>query len=252
MIRKRALLALVAGLLLGFASFGYAQAPVSKDPETSIEIVEVLASTMASGSADIISTISNNTVIDIDGVRHTTFENSGIGNTGFVDVNQDTGAGSNQSNVRVLALSGLDGGGQVRENILTGVLTTTNNSVLTVGGERSNTITGSFGGTVGVVGINQSSGSLNQEANVMVMTVGLGYTTDTGDLPEVVSVEAAALAHMKADNEVDPDSDPGPRADILVDNFAGFKGFAQVNQGSGNLNFLTNSISLSVSTIEVR
>ena len=248
MTGKKALFALTAGLLLGFASLGYAQ----EEAENGIEIVEVLASTMVSGTADLISTISNNTVIDINGVRHTTFENSGILNTGFVMVNQDAGTGNNQANVRVLALTGLNGGGQIRENLLTGILTTTNNTVLTVGGERSNTITGSFGGTVGVVGINQSSGSLDQEANLMVMTVGLGYTTDTGDWPEVVSVEGAALGHVKAGNEVDPASDPGPQSNILVYNFEGFRGFAQVNQSTGNLNFLTNSMSLSVRTLEIR
>jgi predicted double-glycine peptidase len=215
MKRVKALLALAAGLLLGFASFGYAQPPASKHSETKIEIIEVLASTMASGAADLISTISNNDITDINGVRHTTFENSGILNIGFVDVNQDTGTGSNQSNVRVLALSGRDGGGQVHENLLTGILTTTNNKVLTIGGERSNTITGSFDGTVGVVGINQSSGSLNHEANLMVMTVGIAYT-DTGDLPDVVSVESAALGHVKADNEVDPASAPGDQQHIAI------------------------------------
>jgi hypothetical protein len=71
-------------------------------------------------------------------------------------------------------------------------------------------------------------------------------------LPDVVTVKSAALAHVKADNEVDPASDPGPQADILVDNFEGFLGFAQVNQSTGNLNFLTNSISLSVKTVEIR
>ncbi len=242
-MKTRALLAVAAGLLLGFASLGYAQ---------DIETVEVLASTAVSGTADIISTISNNNVVDIDGFRHTTFENAGTFNTGLVMVNQDTGTGNNQSNVRVLALTNLTDGGLIEENLLTVIATTTDNKVLTVGGERSNTITGSFGGTVGVVGINQASGSLNHEINTFVMTAGLGLTTETGELPDVVTVKSAALAHVKSGNEVDPDSAPGPQSNRLVDNFAGFRGFAQVNQATGDLNFLNNNISLSVRTAEIR
>lgn len=240
--------ALCLGLLLALPL--WAQAQTTEEP--GILTVEVLASTAVSGTADLFSNISFNTVIDINGSRHTTFENSGAFNTGLVMINQDTGVGSNQSNVRVLALTDrAPEGAHIEEAMLSASIVSRDNRVLTIGGSRSNTISDSFEGAVGVAGINQASGLLNDETNAFVMTAGLGLSTESGGL-EVLSAKALQLAVVKENNEVDPESAPGPRSDVLTNSFAGFKGFAQVNQASGNLNSLFNGISLSVSTIEVR
>jgi hypothetical protein len=41
----------------------------------------------------------------------------------------------------------------------------------------------------------------------------------------------------------------GPRADILIDSFAGFRGVAQVNQSAGDLNVMGNYVGVSLTTL---
>jgi len=58
----------------------------------------------------------------------------------------------------------------------------------------------------------------------------------------------ADLGGTIADNSV---SSGGNRSDIITDSFTGFRGIAQVNQSSGDLNIVTNSVGFSFTRINV-
>ncbi|HET7853560.1 MAG TPA: hypothetical protein VFM04_03790, partial [Candidatus Methylomirabilis sp.] len=64
--------------------------------------------------------------------------------------------------------------------------------------------------------------------------------------PEVVALGDAALGETIADNSASGSSN---RADIITDSFAGFRGIAQVNQSSGDLNILGNTVGVSFTRI---
>jgi hypothetical protein len=104
-------------------------------------------------------------------------------------------------------------------------------------------LTHSFEGTVGIVGVNQAEGNLNQQANVL--GVGLALS------PEVVVLGDATLAEVHTDNTLTP-GPAGPRADIISTSFADFRGIAQIAQSSGDLNAIGNFLALSFSVVNVQ
>jgi hypothetical protein len=72
--------------------------------------------------------------------------------------------------------------------------------------------------------------------NVVVLGIGVALG------PDVVALGDAALGETIADNSATGSSN---RADIITDSFAGFRGIAQVNQSSGDLNVVGNSVGFS-------
>jgi hypothetical protein len=173
--------------------------------------------------------------------RHVLIQDAFQNNQGIVSVNQEAGNLNNQANIRVLAL-GL-AGSALQGVDLAGSARRIDNTVISSGGERENRIVGSFGGTVGVVGANQSAGNLNQQANVLVLAVGV--TPEPG----LVALGDATLGEVSAHNTLVRKGETGPRADIITDSFGGFRGIAQVNQSSGDLNITGNFFGLSLSVL---
>jgi hypothetical protein len=159
---------------------------------------------------------------------------------GILSINQASGNLNNQANVRVLAFT--DGEGVLYDLSLATSARSIKNTVISYGGEYENRISNSFGGAVGIVGVNQSAGSLNQQVNVVVLGIGVALG------PEVVALGDADLGGTIADNSV---SSGGNRSDIITDSFTGFRGIAQVNQSSGDLNIVTNSVGFSFTRINV-
>jgi hypothetical protein len=176
-------------------------------------------------------------------IRHTLIQDSFQDNRGIVNVNQEAGNLNNQANVRVLAVVAAEG--VVQGFDLTGSVRQTNNILITSGGARENRIIHSFGGTVGIVGANQSSGNLNQQANILLLGIGQALG------PEAVVLGDASLGETKTNNTVQRDLQ-GPRTDLLTDSFTGFRGIAQVSQSSGDLNTISNVLGLSVHVETVR
>jgi hypothetical protein len=173
--------------------------------------------------------------------RHVLIQDAFQNNQGIVSVNQEAGTLNNQANIRVLTL-GL-AGSALQGVDLVGSARRIDNTVISSGGERENRIVNSFGGTVGIVGANQSAGNLNQQANVAV--VGVGVTSEPG----VVALGDATLGEVSANNTLVQRGSAGPRADIITNSFDGFRGVAQVNQSSGDLNITGNFFGLSLSVL---
>jgi len=174
----------------------------------------------------------------VDPVRQSAIEQSFQNNRGIVSVNQDSGDVNNQANIRIIALS-LSGGFVDLQS--TGVAQRSGNTLITSGGSSEDRIAGSFGGTTGLVGVNQSSGSLNQQFNVMM--IGLGVTID----PTSAQLGDSLLATVNggAANSLQ-EGTPRPRSDSIDGSFAGFHGAAQVSQSAGDLNAIGQTMAISV------
>lgn len=183
--------------------------------------------------------LTGNRVEERDVTRHVLIQDAFQNNRGIVSVNQEAGNLNNQANIRVLTL-GPAAGAALQDIEIAGRVQRINNTVISSGGERENRIANSFGETAGIVGANQSAGNLNQQANVLVL--GLG----SGSGPGLVALGDATLGDISTNNTLERKGPAGPRAEIITDAFSGFRGIAQVNQSSGDLNIMGNSVGLSV------
>jgi hypothetical protein len=116
--------------------------------------------------------------------------------------------------------------------------------VISTNGSHEDAIVGSFNDTTGIVGVNQSSGNLNQQANVLVMAVGLRAT------PDVALLDDHALGDVIPTQTDATGGDPtSPRSESIIDSFANFTGIAQVSQSAGNENNISNVIGVSVNVM---
>jgi len=231
--------ALVFLLILG-ASVAYAADGVDVTLTVSgIEGVEAISSAV-SGAALVNQTLIGNYFEERDVISTSIMQGTFVDGRGILSINQASGNINNQANVRVLAFT--DGEGVLYDLSLATSARSIKNTVISYGGEYENRISNSFGGAVGIVGVNQSAGSLNQQVNVVVLGIGVALG------PEVVALGDADLGGTIADNSV---SSGGNRSDIITDSFTGFRGIAQVNQSSGDLNIVTNSVGFSFTRINV-
>jgi len=231
--------ALVFLIILG-ASRAYAADGVDVTLTVSgIEGVEAISSAV-SADALVNQTLIGNRLVERDVISTSIMQDTFVDGRGILSVNQASGNISNQANVRVLAFT--DGEGLLYDLSLATSARSIKNSVIVYGGEREDRISNSFGGAVGIVGVNQSAGSLNQQVNVVVLGIGVALG------PGVVALGDATLGETIADNSASGSSN---RADIITDSFTGFRGIAQVNQSSGDLNVLGNTLGFSFTRINV-
>ena len=213
---------------------------------TGIEGVEAIARTVpgaAGGAAFVNQGLIGNRLEGRNVRSESLIQHSFQNNRGIVSVNQASGSLNNQANLRVLALAEV--GSLVQDLEIWGSTRQINNTLISSGGDREDRIANSFGGTVGIVGANQSSGNLNQQANVLVVGIGVAFG------PEAVSLGDATLREISANNTVKQEGEAGRRAEIITDSFRGFRGIAQVSQSAGDLNTLGNFVGLSLTVVDV-
>jgi hypothetical protein len=163
------------------------------------------------------------------------------GNRGIIGANQNSGNLNNQANVHVIAHN--SGGPTIQLGHAAIDQQLVGNTIVTSGAAREDRIQDSFGGTVGIVGINQSAGNLNNQANVIVITLGIGS--------EFVPLEDSSLGAVNTGNKLIP-GPPGPKSDVILDSFSGFRGLAQVSQSAGDLNSVSNKMNISFSAMTLK
>ncbi len=210
-----------------------------------IEAVAVLADYAGTAAADALFTqrAIGNSVEESNVSRRVVFEGSGLGHTGLVAINQEDGNFNNQVNLRVVAISE---GGALQVSDIDGTMELTGNTVIS-SGARETRIEDSFQGGAGILGINQSAGNLNQQANVLVMTM----TQSLLAAGAVVIGDSTLGAIGGVDDNTLVEDLESPRSDVLVNSLGGFTGYAQVNQSSGDLNRSANLLSVTISVINI-
>jgi hypothetical protein len=214
---------------------------------TGIEEVESLATWSPGGMAVADGAISqgivNSQVVERANDQSATIVDSGIGNAGMVNINQETGALNNQANLVGVAV--VEGGAPAQLSMIYGAMTLTGNAV-TTGGAREARIAGSFGTTAGIVTVNQAAGNMNQQLNALAILMSMSAGPDI----VVVSDAALGLVGTQADNAL-VESAPGPKLAEVTQSFAGFQGLAMVNQAAGEMNRMGAMFTVSVSVMNV-
>jgi hypothetical protein len=171
-------------------------------------------------------------------------------NTGIVGVNQDVGNMVNQANVVALAVTNSETAlthsqaeaDQVntgnssfhRESTAFDIAEPEANPNLTA------TITGSINSNAGVVGVNQNAGNMNNQANLVSMSVGLGSQ---------FALSESALGQVNVGNTVIEVATV--KFDVINNSVNGNSGIVGVNQSVGNMNNQASAVSVAALTSSV-
>jgi hypothetical protein len=177
-----------------------------------------------------------------DNYRTAVIDGSINTNTGIVGVNQDAGNMNNQANVVSIAAVVNDtdpddfsalahaqaDAGQI--NILNSVSSFED---WTKGPQKADLINNSIIGNTGIVGVNQSVGNMNNQANQVVIAVAENA---------LIALADVALGQINAGNVV---MDFGTvRTDVIAGSINGNTGIVGVNQSAGNMNNQINTVNI--------
>ncbi|MGH6751359.1 MAG: hypothetical protein ACREDP_04255, partial [Bradyrhizobium sp.] len=106
------------------------------------------------------------------------------------------------------------------------------------------TIDNSFNNGSGIVGINQTTGNLNQQLTIVAIGIGLNVG------PDAIQVGDAQLGQIgtEADNHRTDDGTLDAGHNTLSNSFNDFSGIAQISQVTGDMNRVTQAVAVSVTT----
>ncbi len=205
----------------------------------------IVAATAGIGSATVEATQSlvGNTVLQEGGEQRVDFSDSGNSLVGILSINQEAGNMNQQANIRSIVIVDAKGGPALLSlDINTSQQLTGNSLVLRDTGPREVSITNSFNGGAGIVGINQSAGNLNQQLGIVVVGIGLNAG------PGAIQLGDAQLGQIgsSADNSLSEEGIQGPRQNTLSNSFNDFSGIAQISQSTGDMNRVTQAVGVSV------
>ncbi len=165
------------------------------------------------------------------------------GIVGIAQVNQSVGNFENQGNVVAMAMGGSAEGVLGDLSAAVSVIYK-DNKVKVKDAALGSHISDSFNNMSGVAQVNQSSGGVNNQHNVLVVGVDLEGAT------EFIALSDDALAVHSGGNEVAVEGDFEPDVS-RTNSFNNFTGIAQVNQVAGFGNTTTQTMAVSVNTINI-
>lgn len=257
---RREILLFGISLLVGFAAAGGAAA----DPPTTLfmspdagllvtmpgvdgvtAIVDATAGD-AEVNVDAVQSLVGNTVTQEGGSMSVDFTGSGNFLRGVLSINQEAGNMNQQANIRAITVVDAGGGlGMVNLDVNTVQELRGNTLTLIDPGPSDVTIQSSFNNGSGIVGINQTAGNLNQQLNVVAIGIGLNVG------PDAIQMGDAQLGQIgtDADNSKTLQGPEGTGQNQLADSFNDFTGIAQVSQVTGDMNWVTQVIGVSITTM---
>lgn len=162
-------------------------------------------------------------------------QDSFIGVSGITGVNQAPGNIVNQGNA--VAVSYVDGVDAFLGSESMGHKSITGNVLNATGAHRSNMIDeNAFTGATGIIGVNQSAGHMNNQNNLVSLSIGTS---------SMASLSDSNLGLVTGNNNI---TETGvSKTDIIAGSaFNGVRGIVSINQSSGSMNSQVNIISISV------
>lgn len=182
--------------------------------------------------------------------KHALTEDSINGNSGILGVNQDVGNMVNQANVVALAVTNseraLTHAQAETDQVNTGNFSFHRESTaFDITDPEANpnltaTITGSINDNAGIVGVNQNAGNMNNQVNLVALSVGLGSE---------FALSEASLGQVNASNRVVEVQTV--KFDRIEGSINGNSGIVGVNQSVGNMNNQASAVSVSALTSNV-
>lgn len=167
-------------------------------------------------------------------------------NTGLFNLNQASGSINNQSNMAVITFTpGISLSDFQLEYRAVSMVSMGNTLKYSGKIQRQSIIENSFDNSKGVFLVNQSSGNLNQQSNLFILSLGSGIILGA-------PLNMSELAIIVGSNKIEyAENSNVERRDILKDSFSGSKCVGIISQSSGDLNTIRNTLGISFSR-EVR
>jgi hypothetical protein len=166
---------------------------------------------------------------------------------GVAQVNQAAGLLNNQGNILAAGLTGTIPGGQPTSGITMVEAavekTNINNELSLMDDMTTDGITESFNGFQGLGQVNQASGVLNNQNNVLVLGANLNNTGIVAENDTFLSMNNTGNELAVSPGENDAANSFNTTAGVM-DSYNGYTGVAQLNQGPGALNNQTNITSI--------
>jgi hypothetical protein len=202
---------------------------------------------IADGGAVAVAAVSQrlegNTLEETGVSRSAVLDSAGNLTQGIQGINQSAGDLDSQANVISIAA----GAGGTALSVAVEQVSQGNRARVVDSGPRQAVIDNSFNGASGIAAVNQSAGLMNQQANVIVVALGLAIDPAT----QAVSDQALGRIGGAADNAVAEEGTIGPVETRIAGSFNGFNGIAVVSQTTGALNQTANVVGVSVRTLGV-
>jgi hypothetical protein len=231
----------LSGTWLGPAPcWGQIAAEIEPNPE-SISVGSFIG-TSFSGSISIIG----NTMTEVNSNYGVELSNAFHGFTGISQINQT--AGTLNSQINVIGIAGLQGGGELRRLSLNYKSQVANNTLSTSASSYQVGILGtSFAGGAGVVMVNQSAGNMNTQFNAFNLAIGPMGANGARGLTDI------ELCAVKANNFIIQDpaapNKYSTKLDLEGGAFHNFTGMWSSNQVAGNQNQVATVFNVNVITM---
>jgi hypothetical protein len=247
-----AALALASVFAIGAPFGAYAQTsdPIPSDPlpepeedpgDVELFVFEADGSSQATGI--VTQTTVGNAVESGTEDTSVSFVDGGNNNRGLFAINQDAGVLNQQANIVAIAVDGGNSGTSATMTSVSVKQTIADNTVIDGGGAQSLAIVDAFNGSYGIAQINQSTGALNQQVNIA--TIALGSAFEVGPTPLLSDAELGGVGGLD-DNELIEPEETQARTILIENSLQGFEGVFQGHQTVGNLNRVTNAMSVGV------
>jgi hypothetical protein len=207
--------------------------------------LSVVQNTQVGGSADaeahLYESLENSVVSETDGQNTAHIGDSFSGMAGIVSVNQSPGSSNNQGNMVSFAYAEADFGLALISGASAEVINR-DNSLEASGTSRMDVIdAGAFQDMRGALQVNQSSGSLNNQNNILAVAAG----TQGAGIQGIVALSNAALGQQVARNNIREMM--VTKIDMIAAGaFNNACGIVSVNQSSGCGNNQTNVVIITV------
>jgi hypothetical protein len=185
--------------------------------------------------------------------RFSTIDASILRNIGITGVNQDSGNANNQANAIAIAVTDTEAvansqadAEQVNQGNSVNARGTLGDPPLSTPPQKQDLLNASVLGNVGVTGVNQSVGNMNNQANAVAIAAGL-WTVDAAGVQSggvIVALAEADLGQLNANNSVTEHSTV--KLDWINGSINNNHGVTSVNQSAGNMNNQANIVSISI------
>ncbi len=232
----------------GFAAllFAFLPAPApAQAPEAPNELLITITGNSGAFATGVFNSSIRDNVVNLTDPRvvATQLFDSVLNNRGIVQINQDAGIASNQTNL-VLITASAGGTEAIADASFHAQLETTGHAINLAGGiTRSNTIQNALNGSAGIAQISQNSGTLNVNLNALV--IGLGIGTGNGAASMADSSLSAVASNIQF-------TATGPITQTnTISGITNFTGIAQITQSVGDANIASNVLTLSVTVLNI-
>jgi len=211
--------------------------------------LDVTVTAVLNGAAEANTLVNQRNEVGLVDVELITLNAAIVGsineNTGIVGVNQDAGNMNNQGNAYAIAETDVAAFADAQAAV---DQVTAGNLVDTIDAVKNVVLSESVNANVGIVGVNQSVGNMNSQANAFALAAGL----TEGDLGGVVVALAESdLGQINLGNQViELDTTKNARVDGIGSSIIGNTGVVNVNQSAGNMGNQANSVSISAAVAQ--